>query len=469
MSRVAHPAGPRHGDVLPADHPPAPPADLNELHAGIWPRPARRSGGVLTLGGVDVRELAADFGTPLYVCDEEDVRSRCRDYLEAFGPDDRVFYAAKAFCSRAVLRWVVAEGLGVDVCTGGELEVALSAGVPPEQITLHGNNKTLAELSRAVGAGVGHIVADSFEEIARLAYLTGSGSPPQAQPMPRPNVLVRVTTGVEAHTHEFMATAHDDQKFGFSLASGVADEAVRRVLACPGVSFAGLHSHIGSQIFDTAGFEVAAHRVVDLAVRIRDEHGIEIAELDLGGGFGIAYTEEDDAPEVKELAQSLRGIVDGQCRAAGLPRPRLTVEPGRGIVGPSTVSLYTVGTIKDVDGIRTYVSVDGGMSDNIRTALYDASYECVLASRASSASAMLSRVVGRHCESGDIVVRHAYLPSDLAPGDLLAVPATGAYCRSLASNYNHVSRPAVVAVNAGTARIIVRRETLDDLLSLDLG
>jgi diaminopimelate decarboxylase len=469
MSRVAHPAGPRHGDVLPADHPPAPPADLNELHAGIWPRPARRSGGVLTLGGVDVRELAADFGTPLYVCDEEDVRSRCRDYLEAFGPDDRVFYAAKAFCSRAMLRWVVAEGLGVDVCTGGELEVALSAGVPPEQITLHGNNKTLAELSRAVGAGVGHIVADSFEEIARLAYLTGSGSLPPAQPLPRPNVLVRVTTGVEAHTHEFMATAHDDQKFGFSLASGVADEAVRRVLACPGVSFAGLHSHIGSQIFDTAGFEVAAHRVVDLAVRIRDEHGIEIAELDLGGGFGIAYTEEDDAPEVKELAQSLRGIVDGQCRAAGLPRPRLTVEPGRAIVGPSTVSLYTVGTIKDVDGIRTYVSVDGGMSDNIRTALYDASYECVLASRASSAPPMLSRVVGRHCESGDIVVRHAYLPSDLAPGDLLAVPATGAYCRSLASNYNHVSRPAVVAVNAGTARTIVRRETLDDLLSLDVG
>ena len=209
--------------------------------------------------------------------------------------------------------------------------------------------------------------------------------------------------------------------------------------------------------------------MVGLAVRIRDEHGIEIAELDLGGGFGIAYTEEDDAPEVKELAQSLRDIVDGQCRAAGLARPRLTVEPGRGIVGPSTVSLYTVGTVKDVDGLRTYVSVDGGMSDNIRTALYDASYVCALASRASAAPPMLSRVVGRHCESGDIVVRHAYLPSDLVPGDLLAVPATGAYCRSLASNYNHVARPAVVAVGAGAARTIVRRETLDDLLSLDIG
>jgi diaminopimelate decarboxylase len=462
MSRVAHPAGPRHGDVLPADHPPAPPADQNALHPGIWPRGARRSAGVLTLGGVDVRELAERFGTPLYVCDEEDVRSRCREYREAFGPDGRVFYAAKAFCCRAVLRWVSSEGLGVDVCTGGELEVALAAGVPPEQITLHGNNKAAGELARAVSAGVGHIVVDSFEEIARLAFLADGREIP-------PGILVRVTTGVEAHTHEFMATAHDDQKFGFSLASGAADEAVRRVLDCPGLSFAGLHSHIGSQIFDTAGFEVAAHRVVELAARIRDEHGIEIAELDLGGGFGIAYTEEDDAPEVKDLAQSLRQIVDWQCRAAGLALPRLTVEPGRGIVGPSTVSLYTVGTIKDVDGLRSYVSVDGGMSDNIRTALYDASYTCALASRASSAPPMLSRVVGKHCESGDIVVRHAYLPADLAPGDLLAVPATGAYCRSLASNYNHVPRPAVVAVAGGEARDIVRRETLDDLLSLDIG
>jgi diaminopimelate decarboxylase len=475
MSRVAHPAGPRHGDVLPADHPPTPPNDLNALHPAIWPRGARRVAGVLTLRGTDVRDLAAEFGTPLQVCDEEDVRSRCRDYTEAFGPAARVFYAAKAFCSRAVLRWVSSEGLGVDVCTGGELEVALSAGVPPEQIALHGNNKTLDELARAISAGVGHIVTDSFEEIARLAYLTGAGSPPAPVPAEgvsasRPKVLVRVTTGVEAHTHEFMATAHDDQKFGFSLASGAADEAVRRVIACPGLEFAGLHSHIGSQIFDEAGFEVAAHRVIELAVRIRDEHGIEIAELDLGGGFGIAYTEEDDPPEVKELAQGLRQIVDGQCRAAGLAQPRLTVEPGRGIVGPSMVTLYTVGTIKDVDGLRTYVSVDGGMSDNIRTALYDASYTCALASRASAEPPMLSRVVGRHCESGDIVVRHAWLPADLAPGDLLAVSATGAYCRSLASNYNHVPRPAVVAVRDGAdPAVIVRRETLDDLLALDVG
>ena len=467
MSRVAHPAGPRYADVLPADHPPSPPADLNELSPAIWPRSARRDGGVLTVGGIDVRELAGTYGTPLMLCDEADFRSRCSDYRDAFGADAGVFYAAKAFCSRAALRWVSDEGLGVDVCTGGELEVALAADVPPDMITMHGNNKSLAELTRAVQVGVGHIVLDSFEEIARLAFVVDPDG--MSQPARRPRVLVRATTGVEAHTHEFMATAHDDQKFGFSLASGAADEAVRRVLACPDLELAGLHSHIGSQIFDTAGFEVAAHRVLELAVRIRDEHGAEIDELDLGGGFGIAYTDEDSAPEVKELAQSIRDIVDRQCRAAGLSRPRLTVEPGRGIAGPGTITIYEVGTIKDVDGLRTYVSVDGGMSDNIRTALYDATYTCALASRASDAPPMLTRVVGKHCESGDILVRHAYLPSDLAPGDLLAVAATGAYCRSISSNYNHVPRPPVVAVRDGQARPIVRRETLDDLLRLDVG
>ena len=465
MSRVAHPAGPRHADVLPADHPPAPPADLNALHPAIWPRGAQRRGGVLTLGGVDVRDLAAEFGTPVFVTDEQDVREpvpRVRGGGRSGALTAQVFYAAKAFCSRAVLRWVTEEGLGVDVCTGGELEIALSAGVDPAMITLHGNNKLPAEIARAVAAGIGHVVVDSYEEIARLAYYA-------EQAGARPRVLVRVTTGVEAHTHEFMATAHDDQKFGFSLASGAADEAVRRVLALPQLEFAGLHSHIGSQIFDTAGFEVAAHRVVELAARIQAEHGVVVSELDLGGGFGIAYTPEDDPPEVKSLAAGLRAIVTAQCAAFGLPVPRLTIEPGRGIVGPSTVTLYEVGTIKDVDGIRTYVSVDGGMSDNIRTALYDASYTCVLASRFSAAPPMLSRVVGRHCESGDIVVRHCYLPSDLAPGDLLAVAATGAYCWSLASNYNHLPRPGVVAVGDGSAREIVRRETLDDLLRLDVG
>jgi diaminopimelate decarboxylase len=463
MSRVAHPAGPRHADVLPADHPPAPPADANALDPAIWPLTARRAGGAVVIGGMDVRELAAQFGTPLYACDEEDFRRRCRDFYEAFGPEAGVFYAAKAFCCKAVLRWVSEEGLGVDVCTGGELEVALQAGVPPLMITLHGSNKLPGELRRAVAAGVGHIVVDSFEEIARLAAIVRAGA------AGRPRVLVRVTTGVEAAAHEFVATAHDDQKFGFSLASGAADEAVRRVLACPQLDLAGLHSHIGSQIYDTAGFEVAAHRVLGLAVRTRDTHGIQLAELDLGGGFGIAYTSADDPGDIRVIAQSLRDIVDSECRAAGLARPRLTVEPGRAIAGPGTVTLYEVGTVKDVDGLRTYVSVDGGMSDNIRTALYDAEYTCVLASRESPAPPMLCRIVGRHCETGDIVVRDAYLPGDVVPGDLIAVAATGAYCRAMASNYNHVGRPPVVAVRDGSARVMLRRESIEDLLSLDAG
>jgi len=474
MSRVAHPAGPRHADVLPAEHPPTPPQDLNAVDPAIWPGSARRAGGAITIGGMDVRDLAAEFGTPLFACDEDDFRQRCRGYREAFGEAAAVFYAAKAFCCRGVLRWVAEEGLGVDVCTGGELEIALQAGLPAERITFHGSNKLASELARALDVGVGHIVVDSFEEIARLAYLTepevtGPGARAERGPARRPRVLVRVTTGVEAHTHEFVATAHDDQKFGFSLSSGAADEAVRRILACPGLELAGLHSHIGSQIFDTDGFEMAARRVLGLAVRIRDEHGISISELNLGGGLGIAYTPDDDPADIKVIAQNLNEIVRTQCASAGLPMPRLTVEPGRAIAGPGTITLYEVGTVKDVDGLRTYVSVDGGMSDNIRTALYDAEYTCVLASRESAAPPMLSRIVGRHCESGDIVVRDAYLPSDLVPGDLVAVAATGAYCRSMASNYNHVTRPAVVAVRDGAARVLLRRETIEDLLRLDAG
>ena len=484
MSRVAHPAGPWHADVLPADHPPAPPADLNALDAAVWPRSARRVDGVLTLGGIDVRDLAGQYGTPVFAIDEDDFRGRCRDFAQAFGERALVFYAAKAFCCRGVLRWVAEEGLGVDVCTGGELGVALAAGVDPGMITLHGSNKMMAELEQAVAVGVGRVVVDSFEEIARLAFITEERDRMAGGDGPRtnrsalkegdragrlPRVLVRVTTGVEAHTHEFVATAHDDQKFGFSLASGAADEAVRRVLAAPSLDLAGLHSHIGSQIYDTAGFDVAAHRVLELAARIRDEHGAAIDELNLGGGFGIAYVPDDDPADIKVIAQGLHEIVRAQCAAAGLDVPRLTVEPGRAIAGPGTVTLYEVGTIKDVDGLRSYVSVDGGMSDNIRTALYGAEYTCALASRESAAPPMLSRLVGRHCESGDVVVKDAYLPADLAPGDLVAVAATGAYCRSMASNYNYVPRPPVVAVRGGAARVLLRRETPEDLLSLDEG
>ena len=449
----------------PDDHPPAPPPDLNALTPAIWPRTARRQDGALALGGLDVRDLAARFGTPLFACDEADFRARCRDFRAAFGAGDAVCYAAKAFCCREVLRWAAAEGLGVDVCTDGELETALSAGLPGEIITMHGNNKTVPELARSLDAGVGHIVLDSYEEIARLAYLAErSGA--------RSRVLVRVTTGVDAGAHAYIATAHDDQKFGFPLASGAAAEAARRVLGCPDLELAGLHSHIGSQITDPARFEAAARLMVGLAAAIRDEHGVQIGELDLGGGFGIAYTAEDRPADPAAIAAVLAGTVEAACREAGLQRPRLTTEPGRAIAGPGTVTLYEVGTVKDMPfdgGMRTYVSVDGGMSDNIRTALYDARYTCVLASRESAAAPMLSRVVGRHCESGDIVVRHAWLPGDLAPGDLLAVAATGAYCRSAASNYNHAPRQAVAAVRDSAARVLVRRETIEDLLRLDAG
>jgi len=285
--------------------------------------------------------------------------------------------------------------------------------------------------------------------------------------------MVRVTAGVEAHTHEYIATAHEDQKFGFSISSGDAFEAVRRLLDAPNVELRGLHSHIGSQIFDSSGFEVAARRVLALQARIRDELGTELPEMDLGGGFGIAYTTQDDPSTPKALAEELTAIVEHECRGFGLAVPHLSIEPGRAIVGPSMCTVYTVGTVKEValDGgvTRTYVSVDGGMSDNIRTALYDADYSATLAGRASSAGPVLGRVVGKHCEAGDIVVKHEFLPADIAPGDLIAVPGTGAYGRSMASNYNHALRPPVVAVRDGESRVIVRRETEDDLLATDMG
>ncbi|MEO3855216.1 diaminopimelate decarboxylase [Acrocarpospora sp. B8E8] len=456
MSRFAHPAGDRHAEVLPEERPPHAPADLNALNPALWPRTSERIDGTISIGGVDVRDLVAEYGSPLLVMDEEDFRSRCRDYRASFHDGD-VHYAGKAFLCREVARWIMQEGLGLDVCSAGELAVALSVGFPPERITLHGNNKSVAELERAVVTGVGHIVADSFEEIARLGYLADKHGV-------RPKVMIRVTVGVEAHTHEFIATAHDDQKFGLSLNSGAAAEAVRRVLALPSLELVGLHSHIGSQISDTAGFEVAARRLAGLLAQIKHEHGVVLPELDLGGGYGIPYVDGDDAPDIKLIAESLREIVAHVCASAGLPLPRLTVEPGRSITGLAGITLYEVGTVKDVEGLRTYVSVDGGMSDNIRTALYGAEYTARLASRSSEAAPMLSRLVGKHCESGDMVIRDLYLPADLAPGDLIAVAGTGAYCRSLANNYNYLPKPAVVAVSGGQARVIVQRETEEDLL-----
>ncbi len=457
MSRV-HPAGSRHADVLPEDHPLPPAEDLNALAPSVWPRGAHRESGTLVIGGVDVRDLARDYGTPLYVYDEDDFRSRCREFAQSFSDGD-VYYAGKAFLCTEVARWVAEEGLGLDVCSGGELAIALRAGFAPERITFHGNNKSTEELSRALEENVGHVVLDSFEEIARLGYLAKEAGK-------RPKVMIRVTTGVEAHTHEFIATAHDDQKFGF--ARETAQEAARRVFAIKDLELVGLHSHIGSQIFDTDGFELAARRVVELLAAIRDEHGVELPELDLGGGYGIAYLDGDDPLDPKHIADNLRAIIGRACEAENLTVPRLTVEPGRTIAGPGGVTLYEVGTVKPLTGLRTYVSVDGGMSDNIRTALYGAEYTCVLASRRSDAAPMLSRLVGKHCESGDMVVRDLWLPEDLSPGDIVAVAATGAYCRSLANNYNHLLKPAVVAVRGGKARLILRRETEEDLLRLEV-
>ncbi|AQU66551.1 diaminopimelate decarboxylase [Streptomyces niveus] len=463
MSRSAHPAGPRYADVHTEGHYSPPPADLNTLDEKVWSRTVGRDeDGVVTVAGLPVTRLAEEFGTPAYFLDEADFRARCRAWAEAFGKDADVFYAGKAFLSRAVVHWLKEEGLNLDVCSGGELATALDAGMPPERIALHGNNKSVHEIERAVSAGVGRIVLDSFQEMVRVAHIAQSLG--RVQP-----VQIRVTVGVEAHTHEFIATAHEDQKFGIALADGQAAEAVRRALRLDGIELVGIHSHIGSQIFDMAGFEVSARRVVELLAAVRDEHGVELPEIDLGGGLGIAYTPEDDPREPHEIAKSLTAIVTRECESAGLRTPRISVEPGRAIVGPTAFTLYEVGTIKPLEGLRTYVSVDGGMSDNIRTALYDAEYSVALVSRRSDAEPMLSRVVGKHCESGDIVVRDAFLPADLAPGDLIAVPATGAYCRSMASNYNHALRPPVVAVKDGGARVIVRRETEEDLLRLDVG
>lgn len=451
----------------------SPPEDANALAPTVWSQNAvRRASGELEIAGVAASALAAEFGTPLYVVDEADVRARALDARESFerefarvGSAAKVYYAGKAFLSTEIARWVTDAGLYIDVCSGGELAVALAAGVDPSRLGFHGNNKSLAEIDRAVGAGIGVIVIDSTIEIARVADAAARHS--RRQP-----VRLRLNSGVHAHTHEYLATAHEDQKFGITLTDAPA--AVGLIRSHDSLEFLGLHSHIGSQIFESDGFVTAASRLLALQAELLADG--PIPELNLGGGFGIAYTSVDDALAIDVIATRLADFVSSECARLGIPVPVVAVEPGRAIVGPSTVTLYEVGTIKDVlvsvgDGtaVRKYVSVDGGMSDNVRPALYEADYSARIANRSSSADSALVRVAGKHCESGDIVVRAEYLPADVQPGDLLAVPATGAYCWSLASNYNYLGRPAVIAVRDGTARVIVRGETEADLLSRDAG
>jgi diaminopimelate decarboxylase len=428
---------------------------------GPWPLTAERADdGVLTIGGVRVTDLASEHGTPLWVVDEADLRERCHRYREGF-PGVDVTYASKAWCTIGVLQIVDEEGLLIDVASEGELHTALLAGVDPARLIHHGNNKSEAELDRSLDVGVGRIVVDSFEELDRLDRLAARrGTVAQ--------VWLRITPGIDAHTHEYVRTGHDDSKFGFTLSLGLADQALARSLELDHVEVVGIHAHIGSQIFGTDPFIANAEVTLDLLARWRDEHGLTLGELNLGGGMGIRYTHEDHPVEVARYGKAVVESVAERCTKLDYPQPRLIVEPGRAIVGPSTVTLYEVGTVKPLPGLTTWVSVDGGMSDNIRPALYDAEHEVSLASRASDAEPHAVTVVGKHCESGDLVREHAPLPGDLAVGDLLAVAATGAYTASMASNYNLLPRPAAVLVKDGGVRELVRRETLDDLVRRDV-
>ena len=448
------------------------PSDLNAISERVWPRHAkRRATGELEIGGVAVSELATQFGTPLYVIDEADFRARATatrnalsDAAKKIGTEAKVYYASKAFLTTEIVRWIDELGLNIDVASGGELAAALAGGIDASRIGLHGNNKSLREIGRAVTAGVGAIVIDSEIEIERIASAAGAQDAIQG-------VRLRVNTGVHANTHDFLATAREDQKFGIALADVPA--LVQKIRSHSHLKFLGFHQHVGSQIFAIEGFVESTKRLIDL--HAENLKGGPIPELNLGGGFGINYKLADNAPQISYFAEAITAVVAERCAELGIAVPKLAFEPGRYIAGPAGVTLYNVGTIKDVavtDGeqpaVRKYVSVDGGMSDNMRTSLYEAEYHTVLASRSSDAAPALARVVGKHCESGDIVVRSDYLPADIQPNDLLAVAATGAYCYSMSNNYNFLTKPAVVAVRDGQARVIIRAETEADLFIRDL-
>ena len=436
----------------------------------MWSKNASLTNGTLSLAGIPAAQLAKEFGTPAFFLDEDAYRARAlawQNGLQAeFGAyAGTIYYAAKSFICTAVAQWIADIGIGIDVCTGGELAAALAGGINPQKIEVHGNNKSVSEIDRAVSVGVKTIVMDSLFEIERVAAAAKKHGVRQA-------VMLRLTPGIEAHTHEKISTAHEDVKFGFSIASGAAWAAVEAVATHPELELRGVHCHIGSQIFGSEAHEIATDRLMGFMAKYRDAYGAELPELDLGGGFGISYVDGDVTVEPADVLPQIHAAVKKACSTYNLAMPIVSLEPGRNIVGPTMFTLYEVGTVKDVviEGgtVRKYVSVDGGMSDNARTALYDAEYTAVIAQRASTAAVALTRLVGKHCETGDIIINEIQLPSDIAPGDLVATPATGAYGRSMASNYNHVPRPPVVAVKDGKARVIVRRENEADLLSLDV-
>lgn len=454
--------------------------DAHRLDPRMWPAGvARGDGGALQVQGVSAQTLAQEFGTPLLVLDEDDFRARARAFRDAFntafhelcgGVD--VYYASKSLLTVEVARWAKEEGLRVDTASGGELAIALRGGVDPAEIGLHGNNKSDAEILRALEVGVGRIVVDSLDELHRVDVLAAKSGR-------RAPVMLRLTPGVHAHTHDYIATAHEDQKFGLSMAPGrdgtasPALDAVHFAHASSSITFQGLHCHIGSQIFEAAGFAAAAEKLLTFIAEIQREAGIAVPELDLGGGHGIAYTPADTPRQPEDIAGTLAALMDEVVQRLDIACPRVSIEPGRAISGPAGFTLYTVGVTKSVqvddEHARRYVAVDGGMSDNPRPVLYDADYTATLASRVSARPVTLSRVVGKHCESGDIVVRDGYLPDDVGRGDLLAVPATGAYTHVMSSNYNMLPRPAIVAVTQGRPRVIIRRETEDDLFAREVG
>lgn len=437
--------------------------DFNDLPAHVWPRCAKREeDGVVTIAGVPLPEIAADYGTPVVVVDEDDFRSRCRDMATAFLAPENVHYASKAFLTRHVARWVDEEGLALDVASENELRIALAADFPPERITVHGNNKSNAFLRLCVESKVGHVVIDSQQELAQVEAVAREAGVKQ-------DVFVRVKPGVDAHTHEFIATSHEDQKFGISLATGDALAAAVAAIQSDSLELTGLHCHVGSQVFDAEGFKLAAERVLELYAEIWRTQGVALGYLDLGGGYGIAYTPGEKPLDVVAVAADLLAAVQEVADDLGIAAPTVVVEPGRAIAGPSAVTVYTAGVIKDVDTSfttsRRYIAVDGGMSDNIRPSLYGALYDARVVNRFTDGALTDTRLVGSHCESGDILVEDATWPDDVAPGDLIALAATGAYCYSMASNYNAFGRPAVVSVRGGEVTPMVRRETVEDLLA----